>query len=454
MNSTPDSAESLPTTDPALDSTAPVPRRPLTVRIIGVGGAGANAVARMAESDLRELRLIALHTSARILEPIHAPEKILIGSELTHGLGAGGDPSLARAAAERDLPLLRSLCEGVDLLFIVTGLGGGTGTGVTPILARAAKEAGALVIGVATLPFELEGPRRQRQAQQGLAAFRAAADTVICLPNQKIFRIVDENTSVLESLKMTNDLLAQGIRGIWQMLTRPSLLHVDFAHLCAALRDRHGESCFASVEAQGEGRARELVERLLAYPLLEGGQVFNDAETVLLNLIGGPDLSMADVKRVMEEINRRIENAQVIMGASISEDLQGRMGLTLILSRRNPSEAPDPAPVARFEPATPITTPPGIPGLEGRLDSAPFDIGGARFSPAPPSQVAQDASEQLKERLGASLGNGRSTTRRLQQGKLPLEIVSKGRFERSQPTLHRGEDLDIPTYVRRGIPLN
>jgi cell division protein FtsZ len=428
----------------------------LSIRVIGLGGAGGNAVAHMAKTDLRELHPVALHTSARILDTIQAPEKILLGADLTHGLGAGGDPSLARAAAEHDLDLLKNLCHGVDLLFLVTGLGGGTGTGIAPVLARVAKESGALVLGLATLPFDIEGARRRHQAQQGLAELKAAADAVICLPNQKIFRFVDEKTSVLESLKITNDLLAQGIRGIWQMLTRPSLIHVDFADLCAVLRDRHVESSFATAEAQGEGRAREIIEQLLASPLLEGGQALAKAEAVLVNLVGGPDLCMADVKRVMEELNRRLDNAQLIMGASIAEDWQGRVGLTLVASHRAGPEPRDAAPPVERLGSTPSIASLQVPTeIESRfLEPSQSECGASRFVPPPPP-FSLDQAEQLLSRspTGASR-SGRAAVRRLQQADLPLEIVSKGRFQKSHPTIHRGEDLDVPTYVRRGIPLN
>lgn len=439
-----------PSTEPAVKQELPaLAAQPLSIRIIGVGGAGGNVVAQMAGSDLRQLRLVALHTSARILAATDAPEKILIGGDLTHGLGAGGDPSLARAAAERDVAILKDLCAKVDLLFIVTGLGGGTGTGVAPVLARVAKESGALVVGVATLPFEIEGPRRKRQAQQGLAELKAAADTVICFANQKIFRIVDENTSVLESLKIANEIVSQGIRGIWQMLTRPSLLHVDFAHLRGVLRDRHGESSFASVEADGEGRARELIDRLLASPLLDGGEALADAEAVLVNLIGGPDLSMADVKRVMDEINRRTDSAQMIMGASVAGDLAGKVGLTLVVSRKSSPAEAESAPPGRFSPplrAPGLEMPDGNPG-EDEGSSDPRFCEGAR-------PVDLEPGDPLRGCLGRSATSGRGAGRRLQQGHLPLQIISKGRFEKSHPTLHRGEDLDIPTYVRRGIALN
>ena len=434
-----------------------LPTKSLSLRLIGIGGAGGNVVAHMAQSDLRQLRLVALHTNARVLELIQAPEKILLGADITHGLGAGGDPSLAHNAAECDADLLKELCQAVDLLFIVAGLGGGTGTGVAPVLARVAKECGALVLGVVTLPFELEGVRRRHHAERGLHELRAVADAVICLENQKMFRLVDEKTTVLESLKITNSLLSQGVRGIWQMLTRPSLIHVDFSDLASLLRDRHAESSFATAEAQGEGRAREVIEQLLASPFLEGGQVLADAESLLVNLAGGPDLSMADVKRVMEEINRRTDNAHLVIGASIDDALQGRLALTLVASRRPSNPTPEPTP--RFDgdsqrrPES-LTIPIASPDLENRLlQPVAAECGTSRFTPPPcdipsgPVDESKSSSDNGKPKRGKS-------PYRFQQTHLPLEMVAKGRFEKSPPTIHHGEDLDVPTYLRRGIPLN
>jgi cell division protein FtsZ len=455
MNSNAEPSATTAINDLIASSTSSLPAKPLSIRVVGLGGAGGNAVAHMARTDLRELRPAVIHTSARVLETLSAPEKILLGGQLTYGLGAGGEPSLARAAAEQDLSLLRSLCQDVHLLFLVTGLGGGTGTGIAPVLARIAKESGALVLAVATLPFDLEGTRRRDLAQRGLEELKAAADTVICLHNQKIFQIIDENTSLLESLQFTNNLLAQGIRGVWQMLTRPSLIRVDFADLCGVLRDRHIESSFATVEAQGEGRAREIIEKLLASPLLEGGQVLTQAEAILVNLVGGSDLCMADVKRVMEEISRRTDNAQLIMGASIAEQWQGRMGLTLVASHKNPCAEIDALPTnpAGGEPVRML--PAASLELDNRfLGPAESQCGSSRFLPPPP-QFTLEHAQQLQEGRGVGSGRaGKSSSRRLQQGHLPLEIVSKGRFEKSHPTIHRGEDLDVPTYIRRGIPLN
>ncbi len=199
------------------------------------------------------------------------------------------------------------------------------------------------MLGIVTLPFEFEGARRQRQAQFGLRELKAEADGVICLPNQKVFKLIDENTSMDEALKITNELLAQGVRGIWRLVTHTGLINVDFNDLCAVLRGRHEESSLATVEASGENRSHEVVEKLMAHPFLEGGQVLAEADAVLVSLAGGPDLTMAEVNRVMEQINRQCENAHIIMGAGIHEAFAGKLSVTLVASRQNAREERGPA---------------------------------------------------------------------------------------------------------------
>ena len=436
------------------DTLLPDKGRALSIRVIGVGGAGGNAVAHMANTDLRDLRLAVLHTSSRILDITQAPEKVLIGKDLTFGLGAGGDPSLARAAAEQDLALLKNLCEGVDLIFLVTGLGGGTGTGVAPVMARVAKESGALVLAVATLPFDLEGGRRKRQAEQGLTELKAAADAVICLAEPEgLSNCGREHQRAGEPQDHQRTARTRHPRD----LAHAHPAEPDpcrFCRLAAVLRDRHVASAFASVEAKGEGRAREVMDQLLASPLLDGGHLLNEAEAVLIHLVGGSDMTMADVKRVMEEINRRVDNAQLIMGATVSDGMEGRMGLTLVAScRSSPTLHPRHTPL-RYTPKAPAAAErPGSEPDNKFLEISEDEAASSRFVPPPP-QITLDALQQFQRGANGMTKRGKAALRRLQQGNLPLDIVSKGRFEKSQPTIHRGEDLDVPTYVRRGIPLN
>ncbi len=426
------------------------------LKIFGVGGAGGNAVEYMLKSDLPGVSFVALNTDAPALAQCGMAEHFLLGANTTRGLGAGGDPERGRSAAEEEEARLRALCAGVTMVFIVGGLGGGTATGAAPVLARAAKAAGALVLGIVTLPFDFEGARRQHQARRGLEQLKAEADGVLCLPNQKILELVGEHTSVVETFQTANEFLAQGVRGLWRLLSRRGLIHVDFADLCAVVQGRHAESFFATAEARGPHRAREAVEKLLASPTLEGGQWLNEAETVLVSLVGGADLTMAEVNCVMGQINRQCEHACVVVGAAIDEEFNERLAVTLVASRRNGINEEKPAPPAAVpNGAQPAAATPEA-GLELdsqflRSTSPPRPA--ARFVPPPP-ELTPDKKQQMLARQGTSATRGRKRTPRLHQGQLPLEIISKGRFDRSEPTILHGEDLDMPTFIRRGVALN
>src|SRR5258706_2175220 len=314
----------------------------IVIRVFGVGGAGVDVVERLISHGLCPAAAAVLNTDAQSLAASSAAQKLHLETTLLRGLGTGGDPDRGRAVAEEQLPKLKLMCEGADVIFIVAGLGGGAGTGISQVLARAAKQAGALALGFVTTPFDCEGSRRQRLPQQGLEGLKAAADGVICLPHQKVFKLIDEKTSVLETFKITNDLLAEGVRGVWRLLMQPGLIPIHFTDLCALLRDRHAENFFAVVEAIGPARSREIVDKLLAHPMLEGGQILADSGAVLVSLIGGPDLTMAEVNRVMEPINRHCEHAQGVIGGAIDENFRERIALTLIAARKDPEEPEEP----------------------------------------------------------------------------------------------------------------
>jgi cell division protein FtsZ len=410
------------------------------VRVIGVGGAGGNAVEYMARQDFAGVAFTAVNTDAQALAQLTLADRVALGAKLTRGLGTGGDPEMGRASAEEDVEKLKALCAGADIVCVVAGLGGGTGTGAGPVVARLARETGALVLGIVTLPFDFEGSRRQRQAQLGLRELKSAADGVICLPNQKVFKLIDENTSVNEAFKITNELLAQGVRGIWRLVTHTGLINVDFNDLCAVLRGRHEESSLATVEAAGDNRSHEIVEKIAAHPFLDNGQVLAEADAVLVSFAGGPDLTMAEINRVMEQINRQCENAHIIMGAGIYEAFAGRLSVTLVASRENAQDerartnAQDGLVAEREQE---IANPTG-----GRRP-------GQRHLPPSP-----ELSAEQKAKLLESQGRPRRKGPVTRQMPLPLEIVQKGRFAKSEPTIHGGEDLDVPTYIRRGVALN
>jgi cell division protein FtsZ len=426
------------------------------IKVLGIGGAGCNAVSHVAQQNFTGLQFAALNTDAAALGQATVPTKLNLGANTTRGLGAGGDPARGRAAAEESAHEIRALCEGADVVFLIAGLGGGTGTGASPSVARIAKECGALVLGIAILPFECEGSRRMRQAQLGLTELKSTADGVICLPNQKVFKLIDEKTSLLEAFHITNDFVARGVHGIWRLLSRPGLINVDFADLCAVIQGRHSESALATAEARGENRVREVMEKLLVHPLLEGGQVLNEASGVLVCIAGGPDLTMTEVNRVMEQINRQCEHAHIIMGACVDLELADRLTVSLLAA--NASEASGERMTFPARTGARASEWPGhaaIPpaGLDGSSSSAAASGKGA-------SRVAQSATSSNQERTEPVLtqqgsgGRARKSSSRLRQGQLHLEIVSKGRFEKSQPTIHHGQDLDVPTYIRRGVALN
>jgi cell division protein FtsZ len=423
----------------------PVPMQGVVVRIFGVGGAGTKVTERLAQCELPSASFHAINTDASAAPHGSRVERVHPDGRLLRGMGTGGDPERGRAAAEEHLPRLKELCAGADVVIIVTGLGGGAGTGVSPVLARAAKEAGALVLAFATLPFECEGNHRLRQARHGLDRLKGAADGVICLPNQKVIKLIDENTSVMETFNITNELLADGVSGVWRLMAHRGLIEIHFSDLCALLRDRHGESSFAAAESMGPARSREVLDKLFGHPMLDGGQMLAESEAVLVSLMGGPDLTMAEVNRVMEQINRHCERAQVIMGAAIDETFAERLAVTVVATRRNSQ------PAGREAHESGESS--GATELEAHLlKDAPVARPQSRFVPPPPA-LTPEKMEQLAARQ-TNGGRQRKNAARLRQGQLPLEIVSKGRFDKSEPTIHKGEDLDVPTYIRRGVSLN
>jgi cell division protein FtsZ len=410
-------------------------KKKIVLKVFGLGGAGCNAAGFASQAGFTDVEFLAVNTDSQSLEACATPAKFVLGAGRTRGLGAGGDPALGRAAAEEDVEKIRTFCAGADILFLLAGLGGGTGTGAAPVFARVARESGALVLALVTLPFDFEGDRRQSQAQFGLQQLKIHADAVICLPNQKLFKMLDEHTSVPEGFKISNSLLADGLRGIWRMLAQTGLINVDFADLCSVTRGRHAASFFATAEASGEKRVEQVTEKLLAHPLLDGGQVLNESDALLVSIVGGPDVMMSEIHKLMEPLNRHCENAHIIFGAVIDEAFAGRISVTLIASRRRQEAEPLPQPrnmeSAQF------------------LDKEATERPASRFVAPPPELSEADRAKILRDRGGRS----RRKLSRLQK-ELPLEIIFKGRFEKSDPTIRNGEDLDVPTYIRRGVPLN
>jgi len=415
----------------------------VAIKIFGVGNAGISMMQRLVEGGLEGVEFLAVNTDAASLLGSSASQKIHLESKPLRGMGTGGDPERGQVAAEEAAAKLKEACAGAGVVFILAGLGGGAGTGISAVLARVAREAGAVVLGFVTTPFDCEGRRRQNVAQEGLEALREAADGVICLPNQKVFKLIDENTSVISTFKLIGDLLADGARGVWRLLAHPGLMDVHFGDFCALMRDRHMESCFATTEAIGPTRSREAMDKLLAHPMLDGGQMLAESDAVLVSLIGGPDLTMAEVNRVMGEIQGRCDGAHVMMGAAIDERYCERLAITVIVARKGEVSVQNEQ-RARTNPEE----------LQTQLLSR-TSTGKPKSRLIPPApELSPDKVEQLLSRQRNGGTRGRKNAAKMRQAQLPLEIISKGRFDKSEPTIHMGEDLDVPTYLRRGISLN
>lgn len=426
---------------------------PLVVKLIGLGGTGGGAVECLLARGQTPLPALVADTDERRLRGWQVPDKLLLGARRWRGLGAGGDPECGREAAEQEVERLRGFCAGADLVLVTAGLGRGTGTGAGPVVARVARETGALVLGIVTLPFDFEGPRCQRQAHGGLRRLRAEADAVFCLPSQKLLQLQSEPIRATETFAAVHTLLAEGARSFYRLLTRPGLMHVSLADLCAALRDRHADGCFASVEARGDQRVREVAEQLASHPWLESGRVFSRAGAVVVSVAAGPDLTLAEVATVMKPIHERCGDTPVLVGVAEEPALQDRLAVTVIVSRSPAS----PAGASPQESATDSSAPaPAEAASETEFDTeffqaSPVPRPAPRFVPPPPELSEAKKQELLaRQRRAAKQPAGP----RMKQILLPLEITSKGRFAKSEPTIHRGEDLDVPTYIRRGVVLN
>jgi len=416
------------------------------VTIFGVGTAGVTMVELMAKQDFPGAKFVGVNTDSPGDSTL--AETIRLEAKLLRGLGTGGDPERGRELAEENFDRLKSACAGVDVVILVVGLGGGTGSRVSPVIARAARESGALVLAFVTLPFNCEGNQRQRQAQLGLDQLRNVADGVICLPHEKAVKLLEEHCGFAETFCASAKVLIEGVRGVWRLLMFRGLIEIHFEELCAVLRERHAESCFATVDSAGTTRARDAIEKLPAHPLLDGGEALKQADTVIVSLMGGLDLSMADVNRVMEDVNAQCQNARVIMGAAVDESYRDRLAVTVIASRRRKHDGSKSAHAKATEAEAPA------PEFETELlhPSKP-ERPGSRLVPPAPTLTAEQRDQILTKQTGKAT-RGRKAGPRMKQATLPLDIVNKGRFDKSEPTIHKGEDLDLPTYVRRGVALN
>jgi cell division protein FtsZ len=298
------------------------------IRVVGVGGGGLNAVNRMIEAGISQVEFIAVNTDLQQLRGCEAPIKMHVGRELTQGLGSGADPEIGRQAAEEAYDQIKHVLRGSDMVFITAGEGGGTGSGAAPVVARIARELGALTVGIVTLPFKFEGTRRRRQAEAGIDALRAVCDTVIVIPNDRLLEVLDHSTSMLEAFRVADDVLRQGVQGICDLITTPGLINLDFADVRTVMSDA-GTALMGIGFATGEDRGREAAERALRSPLIESEIV--GARGILLSIAGGPDLTLLEVNEAAEVVRgAATEETNIIFGATLDERLEGQVWVTVV----------------------------------------------------------------------------------------------------------------------------
>ena len=305
---------------------------PLTgarIKVIGIGGGGGNAVNRMIEAGIEGIEFLVANTDLQALKRSRAPIKIQLGSRLTKGLGAGADPGVGREAALEDTDKIIEVLEGADMVFVTTGLGGGTGTGAAPIVASLATELDALTVAVVTKPFHFEGKRRMQQADQGLRELRECVDTVITIPNERLLHTVDRGVSLSDSFRVADDVLRQAVQGISDLITVPGLINLDFADVKSIMQGM-GMALMGAGRANGENRAIEATQQAISSPLLEEATI-QGAKGVLINITGGTDLTLFEVNAASSIIRESAdEDANIIFGAVIDETLSDEMRITVI----------------------------------------------------------------------------------------------------------------------------
>jgi len=315
------------------------------IQVVGVGGAGLNAVNRMIDAGINQVDFVAVNTDLQQLQISDAETKIHIGRELTQGLGSGSDPIVGRAAAEESYDQIKHALRGSDMVFVTAGEGGGTGSGAAPIVAQISKSLGALTVGIVTTPFKFEGTKRRAQAQSGVDALRKECDTTIVIPNDRLLEVLDRSTSMLDAFRIADDVLRQGVQGICDLITLPGLINLDFADVRTIMEGSGTALMGIGFSSGAENRAREAAERALRSPLID--TELGAARGILLSIAGGDDLTLLEVNEAAEVIRQTAtDDTQIIFGATIDERLTGQVWVTVVATglggtgRRSSSSTP------------------------------------------------------------------------------------------------------------------
>jgi cell division protein FtsZ len=456
----------------------------IPIKIVSVGGAGLNALDRIVLDGLEGAEVLAVNTDVQSLASSVAAHKVQLGRTVTRGLGAGGDPEVGYQAAFESTEEIREALTGARMIFICTGLGGGTGSGAAPYVAHLAREAGALVLVFATLPFSFEGRRRNAQAREALGRLNEIANAVVCFENDQMGDMVGPQAGIHQAFSKADTTISQSIRSIVNLIQRPGLIRIGFDDLVAALRSRNGRCLFGFGESDSDNRAHDALAQALKSPLMDRGRILADAARVLVQVAGGPGMTLSEVEIVMKELDRHVsDETQILFGTAVDGRLGDRLSVTIISSFaaednvvpqqaqtsplsnaapvppvwEQPHESPpkievepEPVPVEDFQlpETTPIEEPepmevenvpaPSVESVSNAfevVDTPEPPVSTARRKPAAPKEekVSAEKSIQAKQEV------------------LQFEPVNRGRFEKSEPTIVEGEDLDVPTYLRKKI---
>ncbi len=355
------------------------------ISVFGVGGAGGNAVNNMIAQNLAGCEFVVANTDAQALAQSRAEQKIQMGAKMTEGLGAGAHPSVGAAAAEESVEEIVDQLSGAHMCFITAGMGGGTGTGAAPIIAQAARELGVLTVGVVTKPFQFEGAKRMRQAEEGVEALQRVVDTLIIIPNQNLFRLANEKTTFTEAFAMADDVLYQGVKGVTDLMVQPGLINLDFADVRAVM-DEMGKAMMGTGEAEGESRAVQAAEKAIANPLLDEISL-RGAKGVLINITGGYDLTLFELDEAANRIREEVDpDANIIVGSTLDTAMDGLMRVSVVATGIDADQGEAEAPVPRrrlSEPLSPTASATEQEAPEPQVEAQPE-----------PAQRAAPAAEQ------------------------------------------------------------
>ncbi|WP_324751697.1 cell division protein FtsZ [Roseovarius sp. Pro17] len=413
------------------------------ITVFGVGGAGGNAVNNMIEKQLDGVEFVVANTDAQALQQSNAESLIQLGVKVTEGLGAGARASVGAAAAEESIEQIVDHLAGAHMCFITAGMGGGTGTGAAPIIAQAARELGVLTVGVVTKPFQFEGGKRMKQAEDGVEALQKVVDTLIIIPNQNLFRLANEKTTFTEAFSMADDVLYQGVKGVTDLMVRPGLINLDFADVRAVM-DEMGKAMMGTGEAEGEDRAIQAAEKAIANPLLDEISL-KGAKGVLINITGGTDLTLFELDEAANRIREEVDSeANIIVGSTMDPDMQGKMRVSVVATGIDAAPAINDVPVPRRSLAQPLRQQTTAEHQEEREE-----VAAKPAAPAPtpqPEPVAARAEEPSEPSLFNSVEAERTAAED------QMEDIFEPREERvaaPRPAARADDDLPPPAYAPR-----